>query len=58
MIDGQIDLDCEHVWFCFDLQELEWLYDLIPRGDDFKKTIVLKIRQLEQHAKRQQPPTR
>jgi hypothetical protein len=48
MIDGQVDND--RVWFSFDLQELEWLHDLIPRGDEFRKDVAKAIRKLEHQA--------
>lgn len=53
MIDGEV----EHgrVWFAFDAKELEWLYHLIPAGDDFKKTVALKMRELEEYD--EQPTT-
>jgi hypothetical protein len=45
MIDGQIE--GERVWFGFDRQELEWLHDLVPRGDEFRRDVAKAIRNLE-----------
>lgn len=47
MTDGQIDGD--KVWFAFTLHDLEWLHDLIPRGDEFKRIVMVKIREMEKH---------
>lgn len=38
MRDGQIVDD--QAWYGFDLEELCWLYNLIPNGDDFKQIVA------------------
>jgi hypothetical protein len=45
MKDGQIEGGL--VWFGFDLHDLEWLKDLIPRGDEFRRTVADAISRLE-----------
>jgi hypothetical protein len=45
MSDGQVERD--RVWFSFDLRELEWLHDLIPSGDEFRRDVAKAIRKLE-----------
>jgi hypothetical protein len=45
MRDGEVKNGL--AWFCFDLQELEWLYDLVPQGDEFRGSIMAAIRELE-----------
>ena len=45
MRDGQIENG--RAWFCFDLQELEWLYHLIPSGDEFRARVRAAIKDLE-----------
>lgn len=47
MSDGEIRDSL--VWFGFDVRDLEWLQDLIPRSDEFHLSIQRAIRKLEQH---------
>lgn len=44
MRDGQI-ID-GRIWFGFDLQELQWLRDLVPSGDEFRDEVDAAIGRL------------
>jgi hypothetical protein len=50
MKDGQIEGGL--VWFGFDLHDLEWLQDLIPRGDEFRRAVTDAISRLKAHERR------